>query len=1539
MIHFPFDQSHLNYDTLAHDFLKTCQTTNTADQLKLIITSYRETPVTVDKTIRLITFIHHLLKTTHQFPLGTLLEELIPTLSLNTSSTSYPIWILITQFLISCLRSMDAQDIHHSGITTTIIHGIIKHILMELTRLPITSINSIQTQCFNAGKELMDIFLIHSVSDPFIENNPKIHSIGTTSFFDIIYSSPDIYGHFLNGVVAGSNEPSILNHSIWTLTMDYMVISTEQDTRLLDHIPTAMAINIIKHVLREINSLPPNLTTQQVNCLNKGKKLINILLLGPSGDGVGVVSHYDIIVALPDVYGNFMRGTFAQSIHWTMEKFVNELGKRRRHLAFLMMPPDASWPLISRMSRRHEYNDLTTRTSYHMFEGDLIEYVTEGSSTNIETHFRDMLFQRASMDEFRQLAISLTQTGLDTSQIRKAMVSKIRDVLLCIQHYSNNEKDTKRKKESFNAIPTATGEDIQMSIPSNIDLWELMTETADQLYSFVSADSLLFLSKVSTQVIQRDLKEDEKLFGKLVKLYNFEQTESIDAFSIRDLSLQCAINLMKSHIKDLINIKQRYPSIAASLQYAGLCYQIQAYFNSYYHSNVATNSTLFSNLNIQEMTKIAMESQLRQDVVPYTLYVYLVPTKTDVHVLGYPSCTYIKGGKLSYKLLDLLSVNGKHRLLQLIYKMMLDSEWGPRYQPNAANVVCVPPSVLDVVYKLIYSAPCSAELMIKEIFDKLRRCDKMVRVKHTEETQTDNEQLSDQTVRWFHSMVQLMNYRFIQFLKYSPISSGLLHHIRYSVSYLENRQAYQALESFVINIICMQNDVKLLRSLDDPQRDKPIWFAESEVLARMMVCTISRLFKTRGQADIKTEQIYRVLSTLYEYKLDWSPEVMKYFPQVVQSFYNSPDSPNQLAPTRISITPQKVQQVLSSNKGITGFLVHGRPEFERIAIPYFSILDNQSSLLCFLWAIALTRKTTDCFNMGAVRKALLLIPPSRMGTNTIDFVDFILMVDYPVGSSESYLSLLDTFIWKNQWVSFNHVLFALTRGNIRPDKLNKAMKYIRYLLLESPEFQQRVSKWDSLDINNRPWAEEDFHEKLMDYLREYPEYHCFEGYGMRQFEPVVELPNQPLRLPIYYTNNISDFIALMEHLIMRLIEYRQTQLLMDVLDKYGHLFHHHQNALSCITSILLYYHSSPVMTNPRVLKIILRLLDFDLFPVAPEAKEYAFNDDCDSSLFDAGYFERLIYKLAERLNPKRCSPRMNPNLPERHFREIGSPAVEGIYVATLEIMLTQVPASTIIKRLLDMTLLRESYHVGVSALSIHAIGLLIPLLPVDQFSEPLWKELNDLVMFNPYLLEVSEPCRLIRCGIPKSVNGKYSMSQSLPDLTSTAILNDSISARLRKAMIFPYIFNDYTFNLHNYSTNAPNSFLTLFHSIVHYSSLDVFEVFLENLKRLRNSGEIKTDVQLLYVCFLIGPAIHRIEKLDTIDAGFLIELMHMVKQVTQLIDMKDGWSTQALEQVYDFLYHIRSRFLKSPELTLQIKEIIKSMNPPISQRLMRLVMH
>ena len=198
----------------------------------------------------------------------------------------------------------------------------------------------------------------------------------------------------------------------------------------------------------------------------------------------------------------------------------------------------------------------------------------------------------------------------------------------------------------------------------------------------------------------------------------------------------------------------------------------------------------------------------------------------------------------------------------------------------------------------------------------------------------------------------------------------------------------------------MQMDVKLLRSLDDPHREKAIWFPESEMLARLTVSTISRLIKTRGQADIKTEQIHRVLGSLYEYKLEWAPATLEQFPMAVRSFYESPDSPNQSLSSRPAVTPQMAQQFISTNKSFHAYILQGSPEAERIMLQHFSVAKNQSTLLCSLWIIAITRHTTDCFHMPSVRKLLLLIPPSKMATMTIDLIDFILGVEYPPNSLE-----------------------------------------------------------------------------------------------------------------------------------------------------------------------------------------------------------------------------------------------------------------------------------------------------------------------------------------------------------------------------------------------------------------------------------------------------------------------------------------------------------------------------------------------------------
>lgn len=119
----------------------------------------------------------------------------------------------------------------------------------------------------------------------------------------------------------------------------------------------------------------------------------------------------------------------------------------------------------------------------------------------------------------------------------------------------------------------------------------------------------------------------------------------------------------------------------------------------------------------------------------------------------------------------------------------------------------------------------------------------------------------------------------------------------------------------------------------------------------------------RGQADIKTEQIHRVLSNLFEYKLEWSAESSKYFPEAVRSFYTDPQSANQQIRSRPTISPLQIQQLITSNKAFSAYLLQGSAEHEQFMLQYFSSVENQPSLLCIIWIFAVMRNSTDGFHM------------------------------------------------------------------------------------------------------------------------------------------------------------------------------------------------------------------------------------------------------------------------------------------------------------------------------------------------------------------------------------------------------------------------------------------------------------------------------------------------------------------------------------------------------------------------------------------------
>lgn len=106
-----------------------------------------------------------------------------------------------------------------------------------------------------------------------------------------------------------------------------------------------------------------------------------------------------------------------------------------------------------------------------------------------------------------------------------------------------------------------------------------------------------------------------------------------------------------------------------------------------------------------------------------------------------------------------------------------------------------------------------------------------------------------------------------------------------------------------------------------------------------------------------------MLGNLFEYKLEWSPESSKYFPEAVRSFYTDPGSANHQIRSRPTISPLKIQQLVTSNKAFSAYLLQGSAEHEQFMVQYFSSVENQPSLLCIIWIFSVMRNSTDGFHM------------------------------------------------------------------------------------------------------------------------------------------------------------------------------------------------------------------------------------------------------------------------------------------------------------------------------------------------------------------------------------------------------------------------------------------------------------------------------------------------------------------------------------------------------------------------------------------------
>ncbi|CAI2167435.1 20394_t:CDS:10 [Funneliformis geosporum] len=806
------------------------------------------------------------------------------------------------------------------------------------------------------------------------------------------------------------------------------------------------------------------------------------------------------------------------------------------------------------------------------------------------------------------------------------------------------------------------------------------------------------------------------------------------------------------------------------------------------------------------------------------------------------------------------------------------------------NITCISPYTLDVVYKIVYSAPWSLEQMIKDIFAKFKRIDKSLKT-HAE---GNSPMVSEYSFRWQHTILQFLCHRLLRFLKYSSKAPDLLHHIKYSVSYLDHRQTYRDVEMFAIHVMMIQTDVKFIKSIADQNRDKPIWFPESELLARYMIFTLARLIKFRGLDDISPELIQGILTSIYpdNRPLEWSDITLSYFPDPLRIFFSQQQE--KMKGTFPSISDKDMDSALKIGNLFKLFM--GAPltsEDETMLQEHYSKLESQSMFLCSLWKIGCYRKSLNPDMMSTLRKVLLQFPPSRMATYTVVLVDFIIeKIENDISGPpvEVCYKMLEELIWRYQILAFEHVLFALVSGQRENNTV--VLGILDYLLFESEGYSNRVQYFLSLKFNHRYWVEDDHHDKLMEYLKRYPEYFQYEAYAMDGigytdgYEAAAKKLDPPLKsinMPIYYTSVLRKSLPILDLVVERFIEFGETDKLVKLLDEFGQLYRFHQTPLAFVRDLLCYYYSAPTIRDPTICSKLIKLLGCDEYDFVAELLQYEGNN----INFEPSYFEKVFHKLADYMDPQKCAPKANTKYPERHFQEIPNPVVQALHIACVEILAIPVSPQDIIKATSDIILMNGK-NVAVQPMVLHAIGLLYSFLPTEEFVYKMFDEMLIFIQEDPHLGEFSQPCNM---------TGHYTKDPSIDPLLQLLSHSTPFST------IFPYIFNDYKSNLLNFGTNAANSFLTFIHSLLHYSNIEVVEKFFTKLILLR--GLIKTDIQLLYLCALVGPLMYRFEH-DPSFITFLRNFAQMLNDVTINMKIDDyGDSTLALEQIYDFLHYVK----------------------------------
>ncbi|KAJ1677122.1 hypothetical protein EV182_006828, partial [Spiromyces aspiralis] len=309
-----------------------------------------------------------------------------------------------------------------------------------------------------------------------------------------------------------------------------------------------------------------------------------------------------------------------------------------------------------------------------------------------------------------------------------------------------------------------------------------------------------------------------------------------------------------------------------------------------------------------------------------------------------------------------------------------------------------------------------------------------------------------------------------------------------------------------------------------------------------------------------------------------------------------------------------------------------------MVVSYYSQPDNQSTFLCVLWEAFKTpivkQEKYLLHALTVARRILLNFPFAHMANYTSTLIDYIISEfeggngDSPVATKVDGVTkaLLDDFAWKYQIIRHEHILYSLTRGehDLRMDDIR--VDLIRYIILESPPFVDRLNEWHSLNFLGRYWTDHDHQAKQDAFLGKFPESFEYEAYLVAKNVPLQ--PPRSLSLPAYYENGMGRLLPVLEFSLGKLIEGERRDHLVDICDRMGILFRLHQVPLTTLMNTLFVYFDSPTIHDARTMRsMILSLLDMTQQGFTPQFEQFVFNKVNDESHIDESYIIRILERV------------------------------------------------------------------------------------------------------------------------------------------------------------------------------------------------------------------------------------------------------------------------------------------------------------------------